>query len=76
MLTASFLAIAVTISGCAFGGNRSSVASKIDSGRIGVALKAQAALESGDNASAVQFAERAVDNSPADAGFRSLLGNA
>ena len=36
----------------------------------------QIALDKGDFASAVDFAERAVGNTPSDAGFRALLGNA
>ncbi len=77
LMTASALLLAFPVTGCAMGGNRSSsVAGKIENGKIGMALKAQAALESGDSVAAVQFAERAVDNSPGDAGFRSLLGNA
>jgi Flp pilus assembly protein TadD len=43
---------------------------------IGVASRAQLALEKGDHATAIEFAERAVANSPSDAGFRTLLGNA
>lgn len=42
----------------------------------GLALRAQDALAKGDNAAAVDFAERAVEGSPRDAGFRGLLGNA
>ena len=77
LMTASALLLAIPVTGCAMGGNRStSLAGKVDSGQIGMALKAQAALESGDSVAAVQFAERALENSPSDAGFRSLLGNA
>ena len=35
----------------------------------------QAAIEAGDPASAIGFAERAVENSPTDAGFRALLNS-
>ena len=48
---------------------------KVDTTNIGVATRALAALEKGDNAAAVQLAERAVAGSPRDAGFRGLLGN-
>jgi hypothetical protein len=48
---------------------------KVDISNIGVATRAQAALEEGNNALAVQLAERAVAGSPRDAGFRGLLGN-
>ena len=49
---------------------------KVDTTNSGVATRAQAALEKGDYATAIEFAERAVDGSPRDAGFRGLLGNA
>ena len=49
---------------------------KVDTSNIGIATRAQAALEKGDFAVAVDLAERAVANSPTDAGFRGLLGNA
>ncbi len=49
---------------------------KVDSSNIGLATKAQASLEKGDTASAVDYAERAVANTSNDAGFRALLGNA
>ena len=49
---------------------------KVDISNIGVATRAQAALEEGNIALAVQLAERAVASSPKDAGFRGLLGNA
>ena len=49
---------------------------KVDTTNIGLATRAQAALEKGDTATAVEYAERAVAGSPRDAGFRSLLANA
>jgi cytochrome c-type biogenesis protein CcmH/NrfG len=48
---------------------------KVDTSNIGVATRAQAALEEGNTAAAVHLAERAVAGSPNDAGFRSLLAN-
>ena len=48
---------------------------KVDTSNIGIATRAQAALEEGNTAAAVQLAERAVAGSPKDAGFRSLLAN-
>ena len=48
---------------------------KVDSANIGLATKAQMALASNDLPTAVALAERAVGNSPKDAGFRALLGN-
>lgn len=59
-------------------GARSSFAAgiKVDSANIGLATRAQVALEKGDTATAIDFAERAVAASPRDAGFRGLLANA
>ena len=69
------------LAGCATPGahiaTRSSIfGDKIDKSNIGVAIRAQTALEAGDYASAVSLAERAVGNTPNDAGFRALLGGA
>jgi D-alanyl-D-alanine carboxypeptidase len=49
---------------------------KVDHSNIGLATRAQAAIEKGDINSAISLAERAVGNTPNDAGFRMLLGNA
>lgn len=77
LLAASSLVLALPLSGCALGGSRSSsFAGKVDTANVGVALRAQTALESGDAVTAVRLAEQAVGNSPNDAGFRTLLGNA
>ena len=48
---------------------------KVDSANIGLATKAQMALAVNDIATATSLAERAVEHSPSDAGFRALLGN-
>ena len=48
---------------------------KVDSANIGLATKAQMALAVNDIATATSLAERAVEHSPTDAGFRALLGN-
>ena len=69
------------LSACATPGhrshNRASIfGDKVDKTNIGIATRAQAAIESGDHAAAVSLAERAVGNTPSDAGFRALLGNA
>lgn len=57
--------------------NRASIfGDKVDSSNIGIATRAQALIEKGDYAAAVTLAERAVGNTPSDAGFRALLGNA
>jgi len=70
----SLAALASMIAGCAapratgFGGPAN--------GEIGLATRALAALNSNDVPTAISFAERAVEKTPNDAGFRSLLGNA
>ena len=69
------------LTGCATSGShiatRSSIfGDKIDKSNIGIATRAQTALEAGDFATAVSLAERAVGNTPNDAGFRALLGGA
>jgi Flp pilus assembly protein TadD len=68
------------VTGCASpGSNRaksaSNVGGKTDSSNIGLATRAQGAILAGDNASAISFGERAVEASPNDVGFRTLLGN-
>jgi Flp pilus assembly protein TadD len=74
------VAAAGLIAGCASPTSRLQVsggyASKADTRNIGLATRAQMALTAGDLVSAVAFAEKAVENSPRDAGFRTLLGNA
>ena len=70
-------ALAACASPGANGANSASIfGEKVDTSNIGIATRAQAALEKGDTAAAVALAERAVGNTPNDAGFRSLLGNA
>lgn len=77
LLVVSTIALAVPITGCAMGGKKSSAAAgKVDLGNVGLALRAQAAIEQGDAASAVHFAEKAVEVNPQDAAVRALLGNA
>lgn len=63
------------IAGCAAPQQKTSFGGKADV-NVGLATRALAALNAHDTASAVNFAERAVEQSPNDAGFRSLLGNA
>lgn len=48
---------------------------KVDTANIGIATRAQMALAANDTATAIPLAERAVEKSPRDAGFRALLGN-
>jgi len=71
---ASAIVLATMISGCAaqqkftgYGGT--------PRGEVGLATRALAALNSNDVAQAIDFAERAVAQSPNDAGFLTLLGN-
>ena len=72
----STLAIAAVISGCAGPQSRESIfGSKVDRANIGLATRAQAALAEGQLPTAVELAERAVENTSNDAGFRALLGN-
>lgn len=76
----SVIAIAAVLSSCAGTGTRSAKVATGFGGKagsnIGLAVRANTALEAGDYATAVDFAERAVANSSNDAGYRSLLGNA
>ena len=76
--TLSTVAIAAMLSGCATGQQKqeSIFGSKVDHENIGLATRAQMALNANEYEKAVDLAERAVENSPSDAGFRSLLGNA
>jgi Flp pilus assembly protein TadD len=73
----SFIALASITAGCAapqahvatgFGGKAN--------GEVGLATRAMAALNSNDIPAAISFAEKAVQKTPNDAGFRALLGNA
>lgn len=68
------------LSACATPGSRlaagSAVSDKAGKSNVGLASRAIAALEKGDFASAVDFAERAVEHAPTSAQFRALLGNA
>jgi Flp pilus assembly protein TadD len=74
--TLSALAIAAVLSGCAASQSRESIfGSKVDRSNIGLATRAQVALASDQHALAVELAEKAVENTPNDAGFRGLLGN-
>lgn len=77
LLAATSIVLAVAVTGCALGGGqRNHFGGLAENSNIGVAMRAQAALQQGDVATAVTYAERAVEKSPSDAIFRSLLGNA
>lgn len=77
MAAASLVAIVTACAGPGSSGPRSAsiFGSKADTANIGLATKAQLALASNDLATALPLAERAVEHSPKDAGFRALLGN-
>src|SRR5437762_9403621 len=73
----SLVALASMMGGCAT--SQSRVATGFGgkaNGEIGLAMRAMAALNSNDIPTAINFAERAVQKTPNDAGFRALLGNA
>ena len=78
LAAASLVAIATACAGPGSSGPRSAsiFGGKVDSSNIGLATRAQSALAANDLPKAVSLAEQAVDNSPRDAGFRALLGNA
>lgn len=66
--------LASMIAGCATP-DRLGLGGKTD-GDVGLATRALAALNSNQVPVAIELAERAVEKSPEDAGFRALLGNA
>ena len=70
--------IAIT-AGCATPGSKlgsgSPFGGPVNSGELGLATRAQAALAANEVELAISLAERAVERSPQDAGFRGLLGN-
>lgn len=76
----SAIALASALGGCATpqAGPRSAsiFGDKFDKSNVALATRAALALAAEDFAKAVNLAERAVENSPRDAGFRALLGNA
>jgi Flp pilus assembly protein TadD len=72
---ASLAAIATMIAGCA-APHQSTGFGGVADGEIGLATRALAALNENDVPKAISFAERAVEKTPNDAGFRGLLGNA
>jgi D-alanyl-D-alanine carboxypeptidase len=74
----SAITLASMIAGCAVSHRGPQSASDFGgkaSGNIGLAMQALAALNANDVASATSLAERAVQGSVNDAGFRALLGN-
>jgi Flp pilus assembly protein TadD len=71
----SAVALAASLAGCAVPMAREGSALKSNPD-LALALRAQMALGSGDFASAIGLAERAVENRAGDAALRTLLGNA
>ena len=71
----SAIAVASMIAGCAAPQVKTSFGGKTGD-NVGLATRAMMALNSKDVPSAIDFAERAVQKTPDDAGFRAILGNA
>lgn len=76
LMAATSIVMAVAVTGCAMGGGARQFGGLADNNNVGLAMRAQVALQQGDTRGAIAFAERAVEKSPNDAVFRSLLGNA
>ena len=76
--TLTAIALASVIAGCASpqASMRTASASTNDNSKVGLAMRALGALNANDFPAAVRFGEQAVENSPGDASFRALLGNA
>jgi Flp pilus assembly protein TadD len=76
---ASTLVLGLTMVGCKPSGYRPSVnsakAATTDAGAAKAYAKAQEAVQQGNLAEALSFAERAVEYSPRDAGYRMLLAD-
>ena len=72
----SLVALATVIAGCAAPQHHASSASGLPSGEVGLATRALAALAANDPATAVGYAEKAVEATPNEASFRALLGSA
>jgi len=71
----SAIVLASMIAGCAAPQQATNFGGKADE-NVGLATRALLALNANDVPAAIDFAERAVEKSPDDAGFRALLGNA
>src|SRR5574338_428728 len=75
----SLVAIASIMTGCAAPSSHVSSASGFGgktNGEVGLATRALAELNANNIPAAIDFAERAVQKTPDDAGFRALLGSA
>lgn len=71
----SAIAVASMIAGCAAPQVKTGFGGKTGD-NVGLATRAVMALNSKNVPSAIEFAERAVQRTPDDAGFRAILGNA
>ncbi len=71
---ASAIVLASMLAGCA-APQKTSFGGRTDD-NVGLATRAVLAMRANDIPSAVDFAERAVEHTPDDAGFRAILGNA
>ncbi len=76
--TLTAIALASVVAGCATPqlNVRTAMDAKGGKSKIGLGMRTVAALNANDFASAVNFGEQAVENSPNDAAYRALLGNA
>lgn len=70
----SAAALASMLAACAASQTATNFGGKVDP-NVGLATRAMAALNSNDLTNAIDLAERAVEKSPNDAGYRALLGN-
>src|SRR4051812_3242257 len=71
---ASTIVLASMLAGCA-APQKTSFGGRTDDD-TGLATRAMIALNANDIPAAIGFAERAVEKTPDDAGFRAILGNA
>lgn len=70
------VAVAASIlTGCAASQEKTGFGGKADV-NVGLATRAMMALNAKDFSTAIDFAQRAVEKTPTDAGFRAILGNA
>ncbi len=72
----SLVALATIMAGCAAPQQHASSASGQGGEEVGLAVRAMAAISANNLPAGIDFAERAVDKTPKDAGVRSLLGSA
>ena len=72
----SAIVLASMIAGCAAQNVKTSFGGKAPDANVGLATRALVALNENNVPVAIDYAQRAVEHSPNDAGFRALLGNA